>query len=986
MAFLCLRPSTLKILPLAFALLEFAPTEVASQGASQATRLRITNGCNQEALWVAHEEATGVGPDPQNVKIEPLGSYDFKVYDGLTGTRYWAKMRCNAQGDECEIGESGGPNEVCNAKAGGCAPPVDTKFEASFGQNGIDWVDISLVDGWTLPFKFEMKGGCAAGFGNKTATKVIDCSRLSFDLCPSSEKLGEAGADVDLRLVHPESNQVVGCYSPCSKLTLSQWANKAADGHSPQEASVAPYCCPTPPESPEACRNGPVEDTAYVRAVHEGCPGVYGYAYDDGMGLLQCPSDTRYEVTFFCPASSPSSASSPSGPAPSVTLVPPPAATPTLKAADDSPAVYKLAYEDVSCDDDGAVVFDNCCPGGHGVTAGFDTQEKCEAKCNEHANCNFVLWGYNPSGYYRCAGFKTCDKRSTYGDGDPNVFSKMHPSAVVPPPPQPPSPPPPPVTTPPAPSGEESPAARGEGAPLSPKGPQVPLILVPMSEDSVADVPLFDSQGRPPGRTGCGIELDQDSWHGTGHVASNGLSLSLEPGQYMETTHILMRPVSVRAEIKAFANGPACISMHLFANDHGETSPYGVELGSGGGGGGQLLRTFPGAYEEQIVDIGDSWHSVRIDAASDGKVRFYLDSVEKHYEIDSSRQSGTLQFVAKCTGMHIRNVQLQDPNGGRCVGPSSLMSSRLRPGELRPLLTATAAALVPPKPAPVGPSGYELNIPVLFQGHAASTIILPVQPSQCPARQAHFAADVMPTGMGPRWLFSYYGSRHDDGFSVGIKKGLLYCSFMSTMVEGGHVPNGERSLINADWDGQKFTCTVNGRVVGSTTARGPLPCHDHVWIGGLHIDGGQSWFSGLMRNITFNMSATRPTPNTPRVSENPFQRFLHMFLGRNDAAASSHFSQTRRPQAAPAALGALSAAAALAAAVAALARIRRPAPAAQRRCPPGPPEECGAWPASLARRLLRLPSSAAYRDRVPATPPPKDVESHRLEAGCTSGF
>ena len=30
------------------------------------------------------------------------------------------------------------------------------KFEASFGQNGVDWVDISLVDGFTLPFKFEM--------------------------------------------------------------------------------------------------------------------------------------------------------------------------------------------------------------------------------------------------------------------------------------------------------------------------------------------------------------------------------------------------------------------------------------------------------------------------------------------------------------------------------------------------------------------------------------------------------------------------------------------------------------------------------------------------------------------------------------------------------------------------------------------------------------------------------------------------------------
>ena len=32
------------------------------------------------------------------------------------------------------------------------------------------------------------------------------------------------------------------------------------------------------------------------------CPGVYAYAYDDGMGLAQCPAGTVYDVTFYCPA------------------------------------------------------------------------------------------------------------------------------------------------------------------------------------------------------------------------------------------------------------------------------------------------------------------------------------------------------------------------------------------------------------------------------------------------------------------------------------------------------------------------------------------------------------------------------------------------------------------------------------------------------------------------------------------------------------
>lgn len=44
----------------------------------------------------------------------------------------------------------------------------------------------------------------------------------------------------------------------------------------------------------------PVKDTAYVKAVHDGCEtakgqGTYGYAYDDGVGLKQCSPLTKYE-------------------------------------------------------------------------------------------------------------------------------------------------------------------------------------------------------------------------------------------------------------------------------------------------------------------------------------------------------------------------------------------------------------------------------------------------------------------------------------------------------------------------------------------------------------------------------------------------------------------------------------------------------------------------------------------------------------------
>lgn len=266
-------------------------------------RLRITNGCAREPLWVAHMAGAEVGPDKQNLRLDPGKHHDFNTSDGLSATRYWPKMRCNSSGDLCLIGESGGPGQECNETMG-CAPPIDSKFEGTFGtEDGIDWIDVSLVDGWTLPFEFKMvlkKGKkCNAGDGDRAVVTSVNCSGLTLDVCPGREMLGKL--NTSLQVVHPASKQVVGCYSPCAKLTSNNWENSVADDVSPANDSAVDYCCPTPPMSPGKCRKGPVEDTNFVQAVHEHCPGVYGYSYDDGMGLITCPKDTHYEMIYYCP-------------------------------------------------------------------------------------------------------------------------------------------------------------------------------------------------------------------------------------------------------------------------------------------------------------------------------------------------------------------------------------------------------------------------------------------------------------------------------------------------------------------------------------------------------------------------------------------------------------------------------------------------------------------------------------------------------------
>eukprot|EP00418_Pyrodinium_bahamense_P045718 CAMPEP_0179188074 /NCGR_PEP_ID=MMETSP0796-20121207/93337_1 /TAXON_ID=73915 /ORGANISM="Pyrodinium bahamense, Strain pbaha01" /LENGTH=587 /DNA_ID=CAMNT_0020892163 /DNA_START=42 /DNA_END=1806 /DNA_ORIENTATION=+ len=280
-------------------------------------RLTITNGCASESIWIAHLANVGVGPGMQNVKIPPMASHSFTDLetDGLGGARYWAKMGCDEHGGNCKLGGSGGPSEGCSQRTpdySSCAPPVDTKFEATFGRagqpcnaavpsemGGCDSIDVSLVDGWTLPFKFEVKSGtCTA---KEKTVSVIDCSGLTLDKCPSDEDLGKAAAGpVNMQAVSPHTGKPAGCYGPCLKLIDPKWNNAMAKGRKRDDPNVVPYCCTTPPLTSETCNAGPIVDTKYVKAVHDLCPGVYAFAYDDGMGLMRCTYG-EYQMTFYCP-------------------------------------------------------------------------------------------------------------------------------------------------------------------------------------------------------------------------------------------------------------------------------------------------------------------------------------------------------------------------------------------------------------------------------------------------------------------------------------------------------------------------------------------------------------------------------------------------------------------------------------------------------------------------------------------------------------
>merc|ERR1712039_329749 len=277
-------------------------------------RLVVVNGCNSGPIWLAHTVASAVGPDPRDVKIAPGARASFQTgvgSGGLSATRYWAKMGCDSSGNKCSIGDSGGPGEGCVIRIPGkadnysnCAPPIDTKFEATFvppDQPTMDTVDMSLVDGYSLPFKLEVAGGNCTRHHTDTGPaepfSEMDCSGLSLSRCPTGETIN--GNTVSLQATDPKTGKVAGCYSPCLRLTDDKWQKDAPVA--PDSPQASPFCCAGVDGSPAACQAGPILKTEYVKSVHDSCVGAYGYAFDDKTSTIVCTTSTQYTLTFYCP-------------------------------------------------------------------------------------------------------------------------------------------------------------------------------------------------------------------------------------------------------------------------------------------------------------------------------------------------------------------------------------------------------------------------------------------------------------------------------------------------------------------------------------------------------------------------------------------------------------------------------------------------------------------------------------------------------------
>ncbi|XP_057775795.1 thaumatin-like protein [Salvia miltiorrhiza] len=207
--------------------------------AASAATFDVTNRCTY-TVWAA---AAWPSSPPNGRRLDSGQSWQVIVPPGTVQARIWGRTNCN--GGRCETGDCN--NGALECTGYGQAP--NTLAEFALNQpNNLDFVDISLVDGFNIPMEFSptVAGVC----------RNLRCSAPINEQCPN------------------ELRAPGGCNNPCTVYNTNQ------------------YCCTNGPGS---C--GP---TPLSRFFKDRCPDAYSYPQDDPTSLFTCPAGTNYRVVF-CP-------------------------------------------------------------------------------------------------------------------------------------------------------------------------------------------------------------------------------------------------------------------------------------------------------------------------------------------------------------------------------------------------------------------------------------------------------------------------------------------------------------------------------------------------------------------------------------------------------------------------------------------------------------------------------------------------------------
>jgi len=220
--------------------------------------ISFTNRCSQ-TVWVG--SLGSEIPLQGGWTLEPSQSNSIQLPDDRDWSgRFWGRTGCkfDASGQGfCETGDCGGKLQ-CNG-AGGVPPASLAEFTLN-NSGGLDFYDVSLVDGYNLPISIE-----------SDQPKSSDPYHCGTPSCVS-----DLNQNCPQELQDTIGGRVVACLSACEKFNTDR------------------YCCRGLYSTRATC-----PPSNYSVIFKTACPGAYSYAYDDPTSTFTC-SKSNYAITF-CP-------------------------------------------------------------------------------------------------------------------------------------------------------------------------------------------------------------------------------------------------------------------------------------------------------------------------------------------------------------------------------------------------------------------------------------------------------------------------------------------------------------------------------------------------------------------------------------------------------------------------------------------------------------------------------------------------------------
>jgi hypothetical protein len=228
--------------------------------AAGAHRVTFVNRVTQ-TIWVAAAQNPAHPLARTGWTLKPGHSLTITVPGHWNG-RFWGRTGCvfrDGRG-HCQSGDCGGRYQ-CTGN--GAIPATLAEYDMN-AWDGLDFYDVSMVDGSNLPMFINVTHGTAASRVSRKGCVAAGCTTPVN--CPSVLQVKAAGS-------------AVGCESACARFGTDQ------------------YCCRAQ-WAPRAACNPAQWPVDYAAVFKKAEPYAYSYADDDATSTFVCKGRCDYRITF----------------------------------------------------------------------------------------------------------------------------------------------------------------------------------------------------------------------------------------------------------------------------------------------------------------------------------------------------------------------------------------------------------------------------------------------------------------------------------------------------------------------------------------------------------------------------------------------------------------------------------------------------------------------------------------------------------------